>query len=340
MKNALMVAMLLVLMPILSECQVPEWRSTVVLKADYGNGEGEFCSKDVVENAPESDQAVSCYYVGAEGIFIVDRYQGNIKVFDLSGSYVRTISLKVRTLPVPREWGLPGNKQAVAIEGEDIVVTGGVIYLLHMLIGIPHDDVTKYFLYALDSITGELLGQIMIHNAVLGKDLEGNEVSNGVRIYEESGGTLVVYDRIRRMSYPLIANGSVVAAQEQSVGIPGQKFGMGAVRYDPEKGSVAVLGTGGAGRLCECRGSPVAIEASGGLLLVDDPHVEGHEDRMIHRAVYDHNCQEIGRIDIPIQSRKGWGAFAPNDLFRFAPDGRLYEIHLAVDALYVYKWSL
>ncbi len=335
----MMIAGLLVLAPILSQCQVPEWRSTVIVKAEYGSGEGEFCYKDVVSNHPESDQAVSCYYIGSEGIFIVDRYQGNIKIFDLSGRYVRTISVKLRSLPVPPQWGFPNNEQVVAIDGEDIAVTGGVIYLLNMMGGRPYGDRTKYSLYALDLDTGKLLEPIMIHNPVLGTDLDGSEVGNSVRIFEESEGTLTAFDRLRRLSYPMIANGRVVPVQAQSVGVPGRKFGSGSVRYDPENGSVAVFGAAGSKAICEFKGGPVAVDANGDFLLVDEPYGEEHEDNMIYRSAYNGNCQKVGRIAVPIESRKGWGAFTPNDLFRFGPDGGLYEIHLANDAAYVYRWS-
>lgn len=336
MIKIMMTAGLLVFAPLQLQCQAPEWHSTVVVRARYGSGEGEFCYEDVVNNHPESDQAVSCYYVGSEGIFIVDRYQGNIKIFDLSGKYMRTISLKLLTRPVPQQWGLPNNEQVVAIDGADIAVTGGVIYLLRMMAGHPYGDLTKYSLYALDLETGKLLEPIMIHNPVLGTNLEGREVGNSVRINVESEGTLTVYDRIRRLSYPLISNGSVVPAQEQKAGVPGRRFGMGHARYNPEMGTVAILDEAGTQAICECKGAEVAVDVNGRFLLIDEKKLKEH---IIYRLVYDSNCHEIGRLAIPIGSRKGWSAFGPNDRFRFGPDGGLYEIHIADDALYVYRWS-
>ena len=338
MIRIMMIAGLLAFAPLQLQCQTSEWHSTVVVRATYGSGEGEFCYEDVVRNHPESDQAVSCYYVGSEGIFIVDRYQGNIKIFDLSGKYMRTISLKLLTLPVPPQWGLPNNEQVVAIGGADIAVTGGVIYLLRMMAGHPYGDLTKYSLYALDLDTGKLLERIMIHNPVLGTDLDGRQVGNTVRINRESEGTLTVYDRKRRLSYPLISNGSIVPAQEQKAGVPGRRFGMGSVRYDPEMGSVAILGVAGTKAICDCKGDLVAVDVNG-MFLLTAINEQKSKDHAICQIIYDSNCCEIGRLAILIESRKGWSAFAPNDRFRFDPDGGLYEIHIANDAVYVYRWS-
>lgn len=338
----MMIAGILVFAPLQLQCQAPEWHSTVVVRASYGSGEGEFCYEDVVSNHPESDQAVSCYYVGAEGIFIVDRYQGNIKIFDLSGKYMRTISLKLLKRPVPPQWGLPNNEQVIAIGGADIAVTGGVIYLLRMMAGHPYGDLTKYSLYAINLDTGKLLEPIMIHNPVLGTNLDGREVGNSVRINEESEGTLTVYDRIRQLSYPLISNGSIVPVQEQRVGVPGRRFGMGRVRYNPEKGTVEILDEAGTQAICECKGALVTVDVGGKYLLTSLGTEHKEKNYLPYQVIYNALCQEVGRLAVLAESRRGWGggASGPSEPFRFGPDGGLYEIHLADDALYVYRWSL
>ena len=308
--------------------QVPEWRSTVVVRAEYGDREDQFCYEGVVENHPPSDQPIPCFYVGDEGIFIVDRYQHNIKVFDLSGDFQRAISL---------EWEFP-HKGVLPISGLDIEVTGGVIYLLKMLVGHPHGVMTKFSCYTIDLKTGEQTGMIMIHNPTLGTTLEGREVGNTVRINEDEEGTLTVYDSIRKMSYPLIRNGTVVPIQEQEIGVPGMKFGGRRSRYDPEAGSVAIIDCPSMKPTCSCKGGPVAIDNSGNHILTA-VNKQKSEKHLIYQIIYDHSCREVGRIAVLIKSRKGWPAFQANDVFRFGQDGELYEIHVGNDAVYVYKWT-
>jgi hypothetical protein len=328
MKDTIVVVCLLVLLASSCMAQVPEWRSTVVVKAGYGDSEDQFCYEGVVENHPPSDQPIPCYYVGDEGIFIVDRYQHNIKVFDLSGDFQRAISL---------EWEFP-HKGVLPVSGLDIEVTGGVIYLLKMLVGHPHGEVTKFSCYTIDLKTGEQAGVIMIHNPTLGTTLEGQEVGNSVRINEDEEGTLTVYDRIRRMSYPLIRNGKVVPDQEQKTGVPGMKFGGMRTQYNSEEGRVELMDDSGRNPTASCKGGMVDVSTKGDFILTSISERKS-KHYGFYFSIYDANCTEIGRIARLKSSRKGWPAFQANDVFRFGQDGGLYEIHVGNDSVYVYRWS-
>ena len=205
------------------------------------------------------------------------------------------------------------------------------------MVGHPYGEMTKFSLYAIDLETGALIDQIMIHNPVLGTDLEGREVGGSVRIYKESEGTLTVYDRIRRISYQLIVGGEVLPAAEHGRGVSGRRFGAGRALYDPERSVVSILDAAGA-QVCECRGSIHAKDVQGRFVLtvVNERKSKDHKRCQV---IYDHDCRESGRIAVLFNSRKRWTACAPNDVFRFGPDGGLYEIHVALDALYVYRWS-
>lgn len=328
MKNAIITVCLALALASCCMAEVPEWRSTVVVRAEYGDGEDQFCYEGVVERHPPSDQPIPCFYVGDEGIFIIDGYQHNIKVFDLSGTFKRAISL---------EWEFP-YKGVLPVSGLDMEVTGGVIYLLNMLSGHPRGDATKFYLFTIDLETGKQGDRIMIHIPTLGTALDGQEVGNTGRIIEEGEGTITVYDRVRKMSCPLIRNGRVIPAREQAIGIPGRKFGAGRVRYNPEKGSTEIVDYSDENTFCTCIGGPMATEGHGENILTAT-NMQKSEKHLISLIIYNDKCIEIGRIAVLIASRRGWVPLPPNDMFRFGADGELYELHVGNDAVYVYRWS-
>jgi len=70
--------------------QIPELQPELVFKANYGDSEDEYGYVGIVER--DDSSPVAKLYVSTDRIYIHDRMQDNIKVYDLSGNYIRTIS--------------------------------------------------------------------------------------------------------------------------------------------------------------------------------------------------------------------------------------------------------
>jgi hypothetical protein len=91
------------LAPAMLLAQVPELQPEIVFKANYGDSENEYGYVGIVKH--NDSNPVAKFYVSTDRIYIHDIFQDNIKVYDLEGNYIRTISAKWER--DGKEYGLP-----------------------------------------------------------------------------------------------------------------------------------------------------------------------------------------------------------------------------------------
>jgi len=223
----------------------------------------------------------------------------------------------------------------------DMVVSGGVIYVLHEFQGADQFGV-RNSVFTFDLATGRQLERLVIYVPTLGIDLEGRKVGAPDRLIVEGEGDVSVFDSIRQISYPLVHGGNQVTKEEQLAGIPGKKFGICRVIYDRQGGGINVLDAFGKSLVSTCEeGAPEVLSSDGRYMLVYAPHLHKSDEAsgLIVRDIYDGDCNRIGCISLKRGSRVSCFIFGPNETFRFGPDDQLYECYDACDALYIYRWS-
>jgi len=328
MKKIVVASLVLSLLPMACMAQVPEWRPTVVLKVGYGDGEDELLCAGYRAGGEGEGGGIGGFYVCSDGIFISDAIRHDVKVFALSGEYVKAI---------PAEWDFPSIRVKRNVGANDMVVSGGVIYVMEKFQGPDQFGVTNS-VFTFDFETGEQLERIVIHVPTLGIDLEGRRAGTHDLLIVEGEGDISIFSHLRQISYPLVRGGQSVSKEEQLIGTPGIKFGANRIRANGEAPGYRILDGSGTSLVRKCEtGYPRVVSPDGNYLLISTNEAEN--DSSTYSVICDRDCKRLGSISILAGSRASCFIFGPNELFRFGPDGKLYECFDACDALYIYLWS-
>ncbi len=342
------------LLPLACAAQVPEWNASVVLKVPYGDGEGELLRKGYRAGGEGEGGGIGGFYVWSEKIFIWDAIKDEIKIYNFEGKHVKSIRTEWY-FPTPSDWHEHlGMDKLIATEGSiniwrrhlsiyDFVVSGGVIYILSELSGPDQFGITNS-VYAYDVETGKQLQHITIYAPNIGIDREGRLVGARDRLIVEGNKSVSLYLSVWQLSYPIVRDGKPLSEEEQLASLPGIKFGDYRIRQNRELGGNEILDASGKSVLRYCKaGGTYWIDSCHGRYFLTSPPPEFlkifKESGRHVLGVYDDHCNLVGCISRLPGTRGTCFIFGPNEIFRFASDGELYEIDDACDACYIYRWS-
>ena len=302
--------------------QVPELQPELVFKANYGDSEDEYGYVEIVER--DDSNPVAKLYVSTDRIYIHDRMQDNIKVYDLSGNYIRTISAK---------WEKDGKKLGLPAL-TDILVHDGVIYMLCQIGTIPPPDITAMVLFTYDLETGERLDVIKIYNPSIARPKGMRSyTANAADLRLGPNNSIWICDYLQYMSFPLVRNGRAVQKSEHMHGVAGVLFGSRKIIRNEKTGGRSIVGKNGSVVRDVDLNRPIRDSRSQkqGKYLVLYDHRRDEEIL----ATWD--GQEIGRFKLVL--RDTWAIFPINLPCGQGEDGSFYQVFADYDGLYLYRWS-
>lgn len=337
MNRVVIVLLIILLSSTTCMAQVPEWHPTVVLKVGYGDEKEELLYKGYRAGGEGEGGGIGGFYICSDKIFIVDGIRHEVKVFNLSGEYEKSIRTDWEFPPI--EGKFSGRTRNV---GKcDMVVSNGIIYFLGMFQSPDQFGITNS-VFTFDLETGKQLERIAIHAPTLGTDLEGRRVGTRDRLIVEGEGDISVFENMRQISYPIVRGGKPVLKEEQLAGVPGIKFGAHRISVNREDPGFDFLDNSGISMKKRCElGYPAVVSPEGNYMLihVSRSHRGNESGGCKSIAICDKNCNQLGCISLAAGSRGSCFTFGPDETLRFGPDGQLYECHDACDALYIYRWS-
>ena len=326
MKRTLMIILVFLVLPVAGICQVPEWKSEVVFRADYGNKEDEYGFEGIVE--VEDTSPIGVFYISTEYVYVCDLFQGNIKVYDLTGKYIRTISTMVK---------YPWKARPMA---RDLLVHDGVIYMLREGGGVPPEGQANVTIYTFDLETGNQLGYHKIYNPLMGRSSTDHAFTVGAtRLRVGPHGGVWIYDSTYDESYPFVRNGKAVPKSEHTQGIPGEMLDSRRIVYNKEAGVRELISSDG--ELIRVIGF-VEESPTVGSLKTFISSKEGEyflELRFLKlkHTIITWSGEKIGQVTFG--DKKSWATYYPCSSFQFDSEGRLYLVFADYDGVYLYRWS-
>ncbi len=334
-------AMLLMLpsLPALTQ-EVPEWHRELVMKAPFGDGEGEFAaevgSRGMENFIGDNGSFVCSYFIDSTEVYIPDLYRSEIKIFELdSGRFVKSIPLIFAFDGHPdsgrRLWG-----------AQDIEVVEDTLYILLATVTNPPRGLSFYSIFTYDIGSGRPLKRYRIHNEWLGADLEFTEhpvLYGGVHLSVGEGKDIYVYDRPRHRSYRILSDGRVTPEEEHELGVTGRVCGRRRYDWAGKSGQTLILAGMGGEDVSGVIPLPwTDISRDGSYLVAYSPESNADE-RVFVYYVYRHDGVAVGRITVDLKlRRKEFGG--PCEHYFIYTDGRVYEINSYDDGVYLYRWGM
>jgi len=302
--------------------QIPEWKSEVVIKADYGDEEDEYGFEGIVE--VEDTSPVSAFYIDYDNIYISDRYQHNIKVYNHSGNYIRTVSIAAK-------WEFP-DRALTNLPVTDFIVRDGIIYLLCERGTPPPEDQTNIVILTFDLETEGKINYHIIFNPMINRR-HGSRPGNATYLKLDSDGNIWIYDLTQGKSFMLFLDGKEVPRSEYAEGIPGDVFGSRRLLFNEEKGAQELINNDGSLIREIPLNKPILRKYSsknGEYFLSNDID---NEEFII--STWD--GRNIGRVKL--ERKESWCIYQSSASCHLGPDGRFYRVFAGYNGVFLYRWS-
>jgi hypothetical protein len=309
--------------------EIPLWKTEVLVKANYGDKEFDYGFKGISERADTSP--IGEFYISSEAIYIFDRFQSNVKIYDFSGGFIQTISTR---------W--PISKRKVGISCSDILVHEGVIYMLNESGSIPPEGESVVKIYTFDLESGNPMELIRIYNTEIGRAKSSKAYranSTHLRIGPNNG--VWIHDGTKNMSFPIARNGKPVPKSEHMEGIRGELRGSKRIIYNRKTRSKELYDSNG-----KMIRVAVKIKSNtwkslknfyGSVYSRDCEYFlvpgEGDNERIVVKL----NGQQIGRV--LLEPKRSWATYSPQSPLQFDSKGRLYRIYAERDSVCLYRWA-
>jgi hypothetical protein len=314
--------------------QVPEWHREVLIRASYGDKQDEYGCAGVSQK--EEIGPVSVFYVGEKNIYIEDYYQGNIKEYDLSGTFLRAITLE---RGAPRKVGNTMMAAPPLHNICDILVHNGVIYLLLEYGGNPASGHAAVYVRSYDLATGKRIEKLDIWNPRIARhEGEGVATTGATNFATGLSGTIWINDHVNDVSIQILRDGKEVPSVEQTQPAIGLTFGPRRIIIDKEAGvRELVNGNGSFIRNLGFIGSYdnvvdlTASSKNGEYLL------RRNSMSKMDFTISTWDGRDIGRV--VWQPEKHWWTYPICDLIQVGSDGAFYHVYPDNDCVYVYRWS-
>jgi hypothetical protein len=329
-----LILLLAILIPAELAAQVPEWHREVLIRASYGDKQDEYGYAGVSQK--EEISPVSVFYVGEKNIYIEDYYQGNIKEYDLSGTFLRTITLE---RGAPRKVGNTMMAEPALHNICDLLVQDDVIYLLGESMFNPASGHAAVYVRSYDLATGKRIEKLDIWNPrIARREGEGAATTGAASFVTGLSGTIWINDHVNDVSIPILRDGKEVPSVEQTQPAIGLTFGPRRIIINKETGiRELVNGDGSSIRNLGFIGSYdnvvdlTASSKNGEYLL------RRNSTSTMDFTISTWDGRDIGRV--VWQPEKPWWSFPICDLIQVGPAGAFYHVYPDNDCVYVYRWS-
>lgn len=320
--------------------QVPEWHREVVVRANYGDKQDEYGYAGIADKKePEGIGPVSVFYVGDKNIWIEDYYQGNIKEYDLSGRFLRAITL---------ERGRPRKVGDIMIAPplhniSDLLICEGVIYLLCEGGGAPPLGQANVYVYAHDLATGKTIEKIIIYNPRIGcHNREGGFTYGAASFAVGEEDEIFISDGSNGVSIPIVRDGKAVPAAEHAREVPGLVLGSRRVIFNEKMGRQELQNADAS--IIRSIDFPDSNVTWGNLMTTDLKDSSKNGDYIVtckalqaDFTISTWDGQDIGHVTW--EAKEGWWTYPIQDLIQIGPDGAFYQVYPDSDAVYVNRWS-
>jgi len=114
-------------------------------------------------------------------------------------------------------------------------------------------------------------------------------------------------------------------------------FGSNRIRNKPNIGKIELISSSGNSIETYSRCCVFASSRNGDRLLLSTSERKNNKYGF-DILILDSNFNEIGKISRLKSARKGWSAFQANEVFRFGPDGLVYESFVGIEGVFIFKW--
>lgn len=310
--------------------EIVEWKPTVLTRATYGNGSGEYGSFSLGESEDGPIRVVSCFTVTRDHILIFDWARREIKVYTNSGDFVREIDAIASKGPI--------NKRVPA---RDIAEIDGDIFLLTDFAGQPVDssvEWSRFQIFEFDMDTGEMMHRYFVHN------LEGTEMGTrrvGGNIVPVRGSVkfqpirngLNLLDVTSRESRGFIHGGKLLPDEQNTVVTKDDWYLWQYLRTNRETGEVEVVGVGG---------DVLKVVGKGSVIASSDD--QQHYAVLMGPDVLILDGQGIEKGRIPFEKRTSWPfeRVPMHNRYKIVIENdtpRIYEIVIVDDGVELIRWT-
>jgi hypothetical protein len=320
---------LALLCPALTGARGAGLEQSLLINGRFGGADDEYGFEGIADEKDIPLQVVSSFAVASTGIFVFDSVKDDIKVYSLTGEYMRTIQPLL--LAGDEKWPL---------NASDILVAGNEIYLLvdaWLTPSNPGVEWSRFQVFLVDIESGKVRDRHLLKNPDVGtyvsdQDGQRHEMNGTVQLAWRAE-MLSLYDHYQQMSYPVGRAGDTADALNGSP-IAGSATRDHRIREDVTANTVELLDSyGQAVRVLPAEGTLIALASD------SDRYVTSRSDaaRGYVVALYTVGGGLIGEGVItrrggwPESPGSAWQAFELHDIY-------LYELVVDDTGVQIVKW--
>ena len=317
--------------------QASQMKSEVIVRGYYGEDPDQYGYPGIEDEALV--KLVPCYTVTDDGIYIFDGRRSEVKIYTRTGNFVKALETVRKTGQITQR-----------VNASDISVRDGNVYLLMRFVVRPKDKSykwTEYQVFPFEMSTGNAGEPIFAEIEKLGRrdfERDGRSYTSvpagNTVFFAETNSDVLIFDRMKQLSYPLIRSKSVVPQKEMSQPLAGCPAGSNAIRQmntDKYTTQIALVDESGntVRTLLENKGVIQGVSIDGNVFVVSN---FDHCVNKFALTVYDTNGNALAAT--PMMSARNWGSFeAPGQVYRVRPDGTVYEIFLDNAGVHLVAWT-
>ncbi len=302
--------------------EIQEWPVETVLIAEYGYEDDEYGFEGIEKC--EDTSPVGAFYIDSNHIYVSDRFQNNVKIYDISGNFIKAVTLKGTRGKVP---------------GSELLVHESVIYILREGGGIPPEGESNVYIYSFDLTTGEKLTTLKLYNPNISRSKNGNSYIGGATSLNIGPSNGVwIYDAVYDKSYPLVRDGKIVKKEDHAIGIDGKVFESGRINLNEINGNRELYDGSGTfiGIICP-EDDLTSIYINVRRHSKDGKCFLGSAGYDLTPSIITWNGRIIGkRKTIEYET---WATYASCTSYEFDCEARFYRIYTENRGIVFYRWS-
>lgn len=321
----------LVLPALPSHAATPRFSEHVVVRQGFGPAPEQF-GRVGIESSKKTTRLVMCFAAGQDVIAVHDRIKRDVKLFTMTGVFMRTIPLVVKSGAKPD-----------TVRARDIAIDGETLFVL--VDDLPDGSKTipaSMRIATFDLASGALRELRALDTSPL-IPMGGKKSARGADTYllHPDGDHLWLIDSIRQMGFELVLASATVAELGKH-----PVFGWGGdanrVRTDDNVSSINLLDNTGQlrRRLAESGVMVTASRTGGAFAVLQYVPIDGKLDWGI--TIFDATGDRLGMAPRPNRS---WRPFkAPvmerkYELVETAAGPELYELFANADGVRIVRWA-
>ena len=314
-----------------STAATPRFSEKIVVRQGFGPAPEQF-GRAGIEASKKTTRLVMCFAAGQDVIAVHDRVKRDVKLFSMTGVFMRTIPLV-----------LTSGAKADTVRARDIAINGETLFVL--VDDLPDGSKTipaGMRIATFELASGKLLQLRALDTSAL-IPMGGQASARGADAYllHPDGDHLWLIDSIRQMGFELVLASATVAELGKH-----PVFGWGGeanrVRTDDNVSSINLLDNTGQlrRRLAESGVMVTASRTGGAFAVLQYIPIDGKLDWGI--TIFDASGDRLGMAPRPNRS---WRPFkAPvmerkYELVETAAGPELYELYANADGVRIVRWA-